>query len=60
MTAARAMLKLSKSYNEAMSERGLLPDNVVRKAKPVSPISMEVEMGKSSRFVKIQFLDLKT
>ena len=60
MTAARAMLKLSKSYNEAMAERGLLPDNVAKKVKPVSPISMDVEMGKSSRFVKIQFLDLKT
>ena len=46
VTAARAMLKLSKSYADVMSKRGLLPD-VRKKVKPKlpSPTSMEVDMG---------------
>ena len=49
VTAARAMLKLTKSYNEAMSERGLLPDIVTKKVKPTSPTSMDIDMGKYHR-----------
>ena len=45
VTAARAMLKLSKSYKEVMREKGLLPDVIPKKYKPKNPDNMEVDTG---------------
>ena len=48
MTAARAMLKLSKSFDQTRRERGLLPDVIprnVKPRKPEKPEAMEVDTG---------------
>ena len=46
VTAARAMLKLSKSYDQVRQERGFLPDVIPRKVKPKRNEAMEADTGK--------------